>query len=95
MSTDPREVVVTCARCGRTAPIEAEELTGPTLTADDETPNDPTLPVVVVPPDGWIGDPDSDGIICGDCATPEEIAEWMADGEAVERGLEAPPEEPL
>jgi len=36
---------------------------------------------------GWIGDPDSDGIVCGDCATSEEIVQWIADGETVERGL--------
>ena len=28
MSTDPREPVVTCTRCGRQAPIDLEELKG-------------------------------------------------------------------
>jgi len=86
-SRDPRGIVVTCARCDRPAPIDPEKLRGPTFDPGDETPNDPSLPVVIVPPDGWIGDPDSDGIVCGDCATSEEIVQWIADGETVERGL--------
>lgn len=85
---DTAEPVVWCARCGRPAPISVADLTGPTLDPDDPTPNDPTLPVVVVPPDGWIGDPDSDGIVCGDCAKPEEIRESMADQAEAEYLLE-------
>ena len=88
MTTDPREPVVTCARCGRPAPIDPEDLRGPTFDPDDGTPNDPSLPVVVVPPAGWIGDPDDDGLVCGDCATPDEVREWMADNAQAEHRLE-------
>jgi hypothetical protein len=45
---------------------------------------DPSLLPVLVPAGGWIGDPDGDGVICGDCATPEEIVAWMADLALVE-----------
>lgn len=43
-----------------------------------------------MPPDGWLSDPDDPegGLICGDCATVEEIAEWMADLALVEQVLE-------
>jgi hypothetical protein len=58
-----------CSRCDCPAPIHVDELTG-----DGPGPSGVAMPVVIVPPDGWIGDPDDDGVICGDCATPDEIA---------------------
>ncbi|MEJ7790182.1 MAG: hypothetical protein WKF29_09905 [Thermoleophilaceae bacterium] len=84
MTTPP---LIRCSRCDKPAPV-TEELTGPTFDPDDGTPNDPNLLVVLVPPAGWIGDPDSDGIVCGDCAEPEEIREWMADVAEAEYLLE-------
>lgn len=71
--------LIHCSRCEKAAPVTEADLTGPSLDPDDGTPNDPSLPVVLLPPDGWIGDPDSDRIVCGDCAEPDEIREWMAD----------------
>jgi hypothetical protein len=38
-------------------------------------------------PDGWIGDPDGDGITCGECATAEEIEDWMRGIATIEDGL--------
>ena len=64
--------MIRCSRCGRPAPIDPEELV--------DGGGDPSLPVVVVPPQGWIADLDDDegGLVCGDCAEPWEIVEWMA-----------------
>lgn len=51
---------------------------------------DPSLLPVLVPPDGWIGDPEdaNGGLICGDCASPGEIADWMASLELIESVLD-------
>jgi hypothetical protein len=51
---------------------------------------DPSLLPVLVPPDGWLRDPDdaNGGLIC-ECATPQEIAKWMAELNLVERLLDA------
>ena len=43
--------------------------------------------VVLVPPVGWIGDAEG-GLICGDCAEPSEIAEWMAGQALVQQVME-------
>lgn len=67
---DPRGACAWCARCRRPAAIDPEELIG-------DGGGDPSLLTVLSPPDGWIGDPDDDGLVCGDCATPEEISDWM------------------
>ncbi len=64
---------ITCSRCERPAPVDLEPADGG---------GDPSLLPVLIPPDGWIGDPDGDGLIC--CATPEEIEAWMAGLERVE-----------
>ena len=64
-------VVARCTRCGFPLPITEDELTG-------DGGGDPSLLVVIVPPDGCIGNPDSDGVIHGYWAYPEEIEEWMA-----------------
>ncbi len=89
MEEDPKTpVFITCARCGKPAPITGEELTG-----DGPGPSRAAMPVVVVPPEGWIGDPDGDGIVCGECAEPEEIAEWMAGLEQVESSLRKNPDD--
>jgi hypothetical protein len=43
---------------------------------------DPALLQLIVPPEGYIAatdqDEDEDGIVCADCASPEEIADHMA-----------------
>jgi hypothetical protein len=59
----------TCNRCGRPAPTPPAE-----LLHDD----DPDVIVVVIPPGGWIGDDDDPegGLICPDCATPDEHETW-------------------
>ena len=74
--------VIRCTRCGFPAPIEPDEVTG-------DGGGDPSLLVVVVPPDGWIGDPEDDhgGICHCDCASPHEIEEWMAQNAQIERSL--------
>lgn len=46
---------------------------------------DPRLPIVVAPPDGWIGDPDGEGAVCTNCATTEEIATYMAERAGAEQ----------
>lgn len=65
--------VAWCARCRNPAPIDPSELVG-------DGGGDPELMIVLVPPAGWMGDPDDmhGGVLCGTCATPEEIADWMA-----------------
>jgi hypothetical protein len=73
--------MISCPRCNRPAPVDLDELTG-------DGGGDPALLPVVVPPDGWIGDPDSDGLVCGDCATPDEIARWMDDCSIMERSMD-------
>lgn len=71
-----------CSRCGRPAPVDPDELTG-------DGGGDPALLPVVVPPDGyirgWIGDPDSEGVVCGDCAEPWEIAAFWDDLDLLEQ----------
>jgi len=63
MTTSP----ITCARpaCGRPAPVDLDE-----LRADGG--GDPALLTVLVPPPGWLPDPDGEGIVCGACATADE-----------------------
>ena len=41
--------------------------------------SEPSLLPLIVPPDGWLSDPDDPegSLICGDCATVEEISDWM------------------
>lgn len=73
-------MAIRCARCDKVAPIVLDEIVG-------DGGGDPSLLPVVAPPEGWIGDPDGDGIICGECATPDEIRTWMADMEHVETTL--------
>ncbi len=75
--------VAWCSRCRCPAPIDESELTG-------DSGGDPSLLPVIVPPDGWIGDPDDadGGIICGGCANPEEIVQWMADLATVQHATE-------
>lgn len=70
-------------RCRFPAPIDASELQG-------DGGGDPSLLVVVVPPESWIGDPgDPDGcLVCGDCATISEIAEWMVGLALIEQGMD-------
>lgn len=72
--------MIACARCGKPAPVDLHELTG-------DGGGDPALLPVVVPPDGWIGDPDGDGVICGDCATLDKIVTWMEGAAAAEEDL--------
>jgi hypothetical protein len=60
-----------CQRCGEPCPVSPANLT--------HKHGDPALPVVLVPPLGWLTDPDeSTGVICGDCGTPEELCAYMA-----------------
>lgn len=73
--------VAWCSRCGRPAPISEEELTG-------DGGGDPALLPVLTPPDGWIGDPDSAGVVCGDCSAVAEISAWMDDQALAEQVLE-------
>ena len=81
--------LIRCTRCGIEAPIEPDDVTGPTSGGD------PSRLVVVPVPDGWIGCPDTgDGVIHGHCASRHEIEDWMADLEIAERGLVPPPERP-
>ncbi len=62
-------VVAWCARCRRPAPIDPDELTG-------DGGGDPSLLPVLVPPPGWLPDPDDeDRIICRRCATEAEVDE--------------------
>jgi hypothetical protein len=72
---------VWCSRrgpdCLHTCEVDDDELTG-------DGDGDPSLLPVLAPADGWINDPDGDGLICGNCASPDEIAEWMADLALVE-----------
>lgn len=70
--------VAWCERCRCPAPIDASDLTG-------DGGGDPSLLPVLIPPPGWIGDPDSDGLVCGACATVDEIVEWMANIAMVEQ----------
>jgi hypothetical protein len=61
-------------------PVDPDELVG-------DGGGDPYLLPVVVPADGWIGDPDDadGGLICCDCATPGEIVDWMDDMATMEQ----------
>jgi hypothetical protein len=91
MSTDPRDTNVSCARCGRPAPID------PDYSVTGGGQGDPDLPSIDVP-DGWIGDPESDGVLCGNCGKPEEITTFMQGKEHVEEldpsSLEGEPTDP-
>jgi hypothetical protein len=59
-----------CQRCRKLCPVEPENVA--------HKFGDPALPVVLVPPLGWLTDPgESTAIICGDCASPAEIAAYM------------------
>lgn len=73
--------MITCARCDRPADIDEAELA-------TDGGGDPSLLPVLTPPDGWIGDPDGDGIVCGDCATPDEITQWMESSEIIENEID-------
>jgi hypothetical protein len=59
----------------RIAPITAEDLRGP--EDDPSAPDDPTILPTIVPPEGFIGDPDGEGIIHAECATRAEKVEWL------------------
>jgi hypothetical protein len=50
-------------------------------------PRDVWSVTMLIPPDHFLGDPDGDGVICGSCATVDEIAAWMNGLELVERVL--------
>lgn len=79
--------MIACSNCRCPAPIDLDELTG-------DGGGDPSLLPVFVPPDGWLllpdGDPDNPerDLLCGDCASDEEIVEWMADGAKAQAVLE-------
>jgi len=61
--------VVWCSRCNRPAPINEAALAG-------DGGGDPSLLPVLIPPGGWLPDPDDeDRIICRPCATEAELDE--------------------
>jgi hypothetical protein len=62
--------MIACARCGDEVPLDLDEL------VSDGGGDAGVLPVIV-PPDGCIGDPDGDGVVCGECAEPSEIQHHM------------------
>lgn len=70
--------VIRCARCGCPSPVDVLEFEG-------DGGGDPSLLPVLIPPDGWLGDPDGDGLLCADCGEPDEITEWMDDLDLGER----------
>ncbi len=74
--------VAWCVRCRRPAPVDADQLVGPEA-------GDPSLLPVLPVPEGWLGDSDGDGLVCGDCATPQQISDWMAGAELIEPLVEA------
>jgi hypothetical protein len=70
--------LIRCPSCEQPAPISERELVG-------DAGGDPSLLPILIPPDGWIGDPDGDGLLCGDCAPPRAINDWMDDFELAEQ----------
>jgi hypothetical protein len=75
--------MISCARCNRPAPVNLDELTG-------DGGGDASLLPVVVPPDGWIADPDdADGhsLVCDICATFVEEMKYRGDLVVVEYAL--------
>ena len=63
-----------CSRCARPCPFDFDDLD----VVESDPGGDPDLPVVFVPPVGWISCPDGEGVICGPCASVEEISSYMA-----------------
>lgn len=76
---------VHCPRCGLPCPVRLDPGDGG---------GDPSLLPILIPPDGWLGDPGdaNGGVICGDCATTHEISEWMAQAAFVESDMRYGPD---
>lgn len=72
--------MIACARCGATCPLDYDELRCPG--------GDPALLPVLIPPEGWLapGD-DPDLLVCADCASPKEVAAYMAQLAGIEELL--------
>lgn len=77
----------TSQECLRSFEVPEEDLQGPVDEHGDPV-GDPSLLPIVVPPHGWFDDPEAtqdDQFVCVNCATTEEIANWMAGAAEVER----------
>jgi len=73
----------TCNRCDTPCPVVMEPTDGG---------GDPSLLPVLIPPPGWLGDPDDlhGGVVCCACATNAEIVEWMTNVGFADEAMNGP-----
>lgn len=81
-----RYVTIECARHENEACQEKTLIAADELTSDGG--GDPLLLPVLIAPDGWMDDPDGDGLICRRCATKDELNHLIDQREALERMAE-------